>query len=256
MTERVFRLSAAEFFLLWQAAHRGGPPVPLGTRHYGFTEADRRSLEEVASRDLYQRGYGTVQRPDEDLYGLLRGLAEFQVGLEVVFNNQAGGLARGLATAAWHGAFAGRLGDVVQLSGFPPSSLAYTTVNTLPRVSPGAGRSLNVRWDDYLAAVRAGETDGPEGFLDTLRRLGMREPEMKTLMRIVTTRQGGGQVGLIARNRNGYLHNVRGAALSWLDTADGRYLLRRDRQWLVVAPVDPPRLVSAVESLIGSVSRG
>ncbi|MBB5958892.1 hypothetical protein FHS29_005501 [Saccharothrix tamanrassetensis] len=253
MTERVFRLSAVEFFLLWQAVHRDAHPVPLGTRHYGHTQQERARLVETASRDLFARGLGTVQRPDEELYGVLRGLAEFEVGLEVVFTRN-GEQARGLATAAWHGAFAGRVGEQVQVTGFRPTALAGRTVSTLPPAPPGNGRSVNVRWDDYLAAGAAGVADGSEGFLDVLRGVGLREPEANTLMRAVTTRSGGGQVGVIARNRAGYLHPT-GAAISWLDTADGRYLVRRNGSWLVVAPTDAQRLTSAVEEMLAGAGR-
>jgi len=254
VTERVFRLSAPEFFLLWQAVHREAHPVPLGTRHYGHTQQERARLVEAASRDLFARGLGTVQRPDEELHGVLRGLAEFEVGLEVVFTRN-GEQARGLATAAWHGAFAGRVGEQVQVTGFRPTALAARTVSTLPPARPGSGRSVNVRWDDYLAAGEAGVADGTEGFLDALRAAGLHEPEANTLMRAVTTRSGGGQVGVIARNRAGYLHPT-GAAISWLDTADGRYLVRRHGAWLVVAPADAQRLTSAVEDLVASAGRG
>jgi hypothetical protein len=253
VTERVFRLSEVEFFLLWQAVHRDAHPVPLGTRHFGHTQQERARLVETASRDLAARGLGTVERPDEELYGLLRGLAEFEIGLEVFFTLR-GEQARGLATAAWHGAFAGRLGGQVQVTGFRPTALAATTVNTLPPARPGGGRSVNVRWDDYLAAGKAGESEGSEGFLDALRGVGLREPEANTLMRAVVTRSGGGQVGVIARNRAGYLHPT-GAVVSWLDTAEGRYLVRRDDGWLVMAPADAQRLISAVEGLVAAAGR-
>ncbi|MBW4719653.1 ESX secretion-associated protein EspG [Saccharothrix obliqua] len=253
MTERVFRLSALEFFLLWQAVHREAHPVPLGTRHYGHTGRERARLVETASRDLFARGLGTVQRPDEELVAVLRGLAEYEFGLEVVFTRN-GEQARGLATAAWHGAFAGRVGDQVQLTGFRATALASRTISTLPPAPPGSGRAVNVRWDDYLAAGRAGVAEGTEGFLDVLRNAGVREPEGNSLMRAVTTRTGGGQIAVIARNRNGFLHPT-GAAISWLDTADGRYLVRRDGLWLVVAPTDAARLTSAVEHLLAGASR-
>lgn len=248
MTERVFRLSDLEFFLLWQSVHGEAHPVPLGTRHYGHTAAERARLVDEASRALAARGLGTVRRPDEELYGILRGLAEFQVGLEVVFSRD-GGQARGLAAVAWHGAFAARVGTRVQLTGFRPTALASTTVSTLPAAPPGSGRSVNVRWADYLAAGEAGRAEGTEGFLDALRAVGVREPEANTLVRAVTTRRGGGQVGVIARNRAGYLHPT-GGTVSWLDTAEGRYLVRRDDGWLVLTPTDAPRLTSAVEQVV------
>lgn len=249
----IFRLSEQEFFLLWQAAHREEHPVPLGTRHFGHTATERADLVAECSRALSARGLGTVQRPHDDLTGVLRGLVEFEIGLEIVFSRE-GETARGLATAGWHGAFAARVGDKVQLAAFRPTALASTTVATLPAAKAGSGRSVNLRWEDYLAAGAAGERDGVEGFLDVLRQAGLREPEANTLMRAVTTRSGGGQVALIARNRAGFLHPT-GQALSWLDSTEGRYLVRRDGVWFVLAPTDQLKLTSALEDLVESAGR-
>lgn len=249
----IFRLSEQEFFLLWQSVHGDQHPVPLGTRHFGHTKAERAALVEDCSRGLSAKGLGTVLRPPDELSGVLRGLVQFEVGLEIVFS-RAGETARGLATAGWHGAFAARVGDKVQLASFRPTALASTAVSTLPAAQAGSGRSVNLRWDDYLAAGAAGERDGVEGFLDVLRQAGLREPEANTLMRAVTTRSGGGQVAVIARNRAGFLHPT-GQALSWLDSAEGRYLVRRDGVWFVLAPTDQAKLTSALEDLVEDASR-
>ncbi len=255
MTEepRVFRLAAQEFFTLWRSVHADRHPVPVGTRHYGRTEADRADLVATCSRTLSARGLGTVQRPDGDLHALLRGLVEFDVGLELVFSRR-GETARGFATAGWHGAFVARVGEQVQLASFRPTALASTTVSTLPAAPPGSGRSVNVRWDDYLAAGQAGERDGVEGFLEALRYAGVREPEANTLVRAVTTRSGGGQVGLVARDRAGHPHPT-GRTLSWMDSREGRYLVRHEDGWFVLAPTDPARLTSALEDLVAVAAR-
>lgn len=251
---RVFRLAAQEFFTLWRSVHGDRHPVPVGAKHYGRTEADRAELVATCSRTLSARGLGTVQRPDGDLHALLRGLAEFDIGLELVFSRR-GETARGLATAGWHGAFVARVGEQIQLTAFRPTALASTAVATLPAAQPGAGRSVNLRWDDYLAAGQAGERDGADGFLEALRYAGVREPEASTLLRAVTTRCGGGQVGVISRNRAGYLHPT-GLTLSWLDSREGRYLVRQDNGWFVLAPTDPARLTSELEDLVADASPG
>ncbi|ACU34122.1 ESX secretion-associated protein EspG [Actinosynnema pretiosum subsp. pretiosum] len=250
MTERVFRLSEQEFFLLWQSVHGPDVPVPLGARHYGHTQAERAGLVESASRALAGRGLGTVQRPDEQLHDILRGLGEYEVGLEVVFS-RGGDQGRGLATAAWHGAFAARAAGQVQLTSFHATALATKTIATLPAAPTGSGRSVSVRWTDYLAAGEAGRVDGAEGFLEALRSVGVREPEANTLLRAVISRRGGGQVAVIARNRAGYLRPT-GGAVSWLDTAEGRYLVRRDGPWLVLAPANAQRLTSALEGVVAA----
>jgi hypothetical protein len=110
---------------------------------------------------------------------------------------------------------------------------------------------VNVRWEDYVRAGKAGEQDGKQAFLDVLRDAGIREPEAHTLLRIVTSRIGGGELGLTARNRDG-VPRPTGRSVSWLDTREGRYLLRKSDGWLVLAPADASRLTSAVDELLAA----
>lgn len=248
MSERRFTVSSQEFFLLWQAVHGEDRVVPLGTPHVGRTRAARQRLVEESSQTLFQRGLGTVQRPDADLRALVSGLAEFDRALEIAYFKGTE-LARGLACAGWSGSFAARVNDEVHLREFRPTSLASATVASLPGLAPGTGRAVNVRWDDYLRAGEAGEQEGVQAFLDVLRDAGVREPEAHTLMRIVTQRIGGGELGLTARNRDG-IPRPTGRSVSWLDTREGRYLLRKQDGWLVLAPADQARLTSAVNELL------
>jgi hypothetical protein len=83
----------------------------------------------------------------------------------------------------------------------------------------------------------------------------VREPEANTLVRAVTTRSGGGQVGLVARGRSGKVEPT-GRTLSWMDSREGRYLVRQDGGWFVLAPADPVRLTSELEDLVAAASRG
>ncbi|WP_053738227.1 ESX secretion-associated protein EspG [Nocardia sp. NRRL S-836] len=248
MSERRFTVSAQEFFLLWQAVHGEDRVVPLGTPHVGATRAARRRLAEQSSQTLYARGLGTIDRPDDYLRTLISGLGEFDRALEIAYFKGTE-LARGLACAGWSGSFAARVNGQVHLREFRPNALASATVSSLPGLAPGSGRSVNVRWDDYLRAGQAGEREGVQAFLDVLRDAGIREPEAHTLMRIVTNRIGGGELGLTARNRDG-VPRPTGRSVSWLDTREGRYLLRRHDGWLVLAPADQARLTSAVDELL------
>jgi hypothetical protein len=70
-------------------------------------------------------------------------------------------------------------------------------------------------------------------------------------MLIVTTRIGGGELVLTARNRDG-VPRPTGRSVSWLDTREGRYLLRRQDGWLVLAPADAARLTNAVDELLAA----
>ncbi len=250
MTDRQFTVSSQEFFLLWEAVHGEDRTVPLGTPHFGATRAARQRLVEESSRTLHARRLGTVQRPDPDLRALISGLGEFDRALEIAYFKGAE-LARGIACAGWGGAFAARVNGEVHLYSFRPTSLASATVSSLPGLAPGTGRAVNVRWDDYVRAGRAGEQEGKQAFLEVLRDAGIREPEAHTLLRLVTSRIGGGELGLTARNRDG-VPRPTGRSVSWLDTREGRYLLRRQNDWLVLAPTDAVRLTNAVDELLAA----
>lgn len=250
MNERQFTVSSQEFFLLWQAVHGEDRVVPLGTPHVGATRAARQRLVEASSQSLQARRLGTIQRPDPDLRALVSALGEFDRALEIAYFKGTE-LARGVACAGWSGAFAARVNGEVHLYPFRPTSLASATVSSLPGLAPGSGRSVNVRWDDYVRAGQAGEQEGKQAFLDVLRDAGIREPEAHNLMRIVTSRIGGGELGLTARNRDG-VPRPTGRSVSWLDTREGRYLLRRQDGWLVLAPADASRLTSAVDELLAA----
>ncbi|MGW6930334.1 ESX secretion-associated protein EspG [Lentzea sp. NPDC054927] len=250
MSERQFTVSSQEFFLLWQAVHGEDRVVPLGTPHVGATRAARQRLVEASSQTLHARRLGTVHRPDPDLRALIAGLGEFDRALEIAYFKGTE-LARGIACAGWSGAFAARVNNDVHLYPFRPTSLASATVSSLPGLAPGTGRAVNVRWDDYVRAGKAGEQDGKQAFLEVLRDVGIREPEAHALMRIVTSRIGGGELGLTARNRDG-VPRPTGRSVSWLDTREGRYLLRKQDGWLVLAPADASRLTSAVDELLAA----
>ncbi|WP_199440769.1 ESX secretion-associated protein EspG [Umezawaea beigongshangensis] len=251
--ETTFRLAAPEFFVLWQAVNGEEHPVPLGTPHVGATRAERAELIATCSRTLSARGLGTVERPDAELEALVRGLRQHERCLDLVFSHR-GETARAVAAAGWGGVFAARVGAEVHLRSFRSTALASATVETLPVSPAGSGRAANVRWDDFVAAGAAGERDGAQGFLEVLRAAGVREPEANTLLRAVTTRRGGGQVGLTERNRDGHLRPT-GRTVSWIDTGEGRYLAQRSGGWLVLAPTDRARLTAAVEDLVVGAGR-
>lgn len=249
-SDRGLTLSSREFYLLWQAVHGEERDVPLGTPHVGRTRAARQRMTEETSQELQRRGLGTINRPDPDLRALISGLAEFDRALEIAYFKGTE-MARGLATAGWSGTFAARVGDDIHLRSFRSTALASATVAALPGLQPGTGRAVNIRWEDYLRAGEAGERDGQGAFMEVLRYAGVREPEAYTLHRAITSRIGGGQLGLTARNRDGFARPT-GRTVSWLDTREGRYLVRQTDGWLVLAPTDQARLTTAVDELLSS----
>ncbi|MCP2164439.1 ESX secretion-associated protein EspG [Goodfellowiella coeruleoviolacea] len=235
------RLALPEFFALWRTHHPGHERVPLGVPHFGATAEDRRVLVDTASRTLSQRGLGTVHQPARDLELLLSALA--RTGTTAVHFHEVYPDWRATGVVV-RGVIAARVDQEVLLAPVRRARLAPAAVSVLPDHVAGPGRSVNVRWADYQRAARIGSAEGTEAFLDELRAAGVREPEARTLLRVVSGRRGGGQFS--ARGQGSGSNPV-----NWLDTAEGRYALRRSREYLVVTPVDANRLTGTVADLIG-----
>jgi hypothetical protein len=108
----------------------------------------------------------------------------------------------------------------------------------------GSERPANIGAADFAAACAEGEQDGAAGFLSALRYAGVRPDEADTVCRVLTTRTGGGQLGVVAGGRRGPV------TVNWVDTPDGRYALRRTGGWVTVTPVDLPRLSAMAEELL------
>lgn len=105
----------------------------------------------------------------------------------------------------------------------------------------GPGASVNIRADDFDAACANGERDGISGFMGVLVRSGVRADDASTVARALTTRLGGGRLGVTrARGRS---------AMSWIDTPDGRYVVRNSSGWVTMMPADSARLSALVEDM-------
>lgn len=238
------QLSDVEFTVLWSALGLGEPPVALRLTRLGRTARRRAQLAAEVSRALDARGLGTLERPARDLGILLRLLAAPEVSLDLWVEGDGEPLA-GIAAADRRGAAAvAKVGDEIRLGPVQRERLAASLLNSLSPIPAGPGRPANIGFADYQRACAEGERDGHSGFLAVLGQSGLRQPEITTITKAITGRVAGGRLG--ATGRAGRAPVV----VTWLDTAEGRYVLRRNGSWLTVTPADPARLSAIAEDLL------
>jgi hypothetical protein len=240
------RLSDSEFYLLWDAADLGEPPAALNLRHLGRTRAERDRLAGDASADLLERELGTVTKPIDELADVLLAIGhrELTLALGVAW---ADGEYRAIAGRGAEGAAIVVAADGgVSVRTLRPAALVDAVIDEVPPAQAGPGVTANVEWTDYLHACREGELDGTDGFTWVLRDAGLRVPEARTIARAVADRNGAGQLDVGPRSGRPT------DSISWVDTPDGRYVLRRRADWLSVIPADLAKLSQLInESLPG-----
>lgn len=252
-----FSLHPGEFFLLWTGLGLGELPPALGVASVGRTSAARARLRDSADRSLQERGLGTVGEPDRDVAALLEALAASTVraDLEIVTE---GGTFRAVGGSGPYGhVTAGFVEDELEIKIGPVSE--YTLVSTMfGAVDPlpaGVGSPGNVPVEDYLRACRAGEHGGADVFLDVLRGAGARPVEANTFLRAIRDARSAGRFGVGVDDGAGRWSRA-SSTVNWVDTAAGRYALRRKDGWVTVTPVDPQRLLGMAEELVGEVAPG
>ncbi|KMS88399.1 ESX secretion-associated protein EspG [Prauserella rugosa] len=238
-------LHPGEFYLLWRQLGLGDPPAVLDVPAVGRTAEYRERLVAMADESLAGRGLGTVSNPDPDLAELLHTLAAPDIGVDltavgpdVAFRAYGAITGHGVVTAGTSGAEV-LLGPVLR------GELIPRMFEALPSLEAGPGAPANVGYADYRRACRAGERDGASGFLDSLRAAGVRSSEAATFLRAVEGRRSGGYVGATSA--------VRGrtpSTVNWVDTEQGRYVLRRVGDWVAVTPADMARLRSMTEEMV------
>ena len=248
------QVSAAEFTLLWASLELPNMPHELGLHELGRTRARRDELHEYASTTLSTRGLGTVGQPAADLTALLRTLGERRITVDIWAEGHGPPL-RAVAGAAGRDASgAARVGDEIRIGPLTPPRLVSALLEAVAPLPAGPGRPVNVAAADYEAACVEGDRDGVTGFLDALRDAGLSQPDASTLARALTGRYGGGRLGASARDRSGRMARA-SSPINWVDTAEGRYVLRRNGAWITVTPVDPARFAAMAEDMLADARR-
>lgn len=245
-------LHPAELFLLWHALGLGELPAILGVPHLGYRERERAEMVVAASAALTERGLGTVNQPTSDLEGALRTVADAELLLDLHAEDADRSLRAVGASGNREAVVLGVSGETAWLTGVRPTGLVAGLVDVLEPASAPLGRTANVRVSDYEAACRAGERGGSTEFAARLRDAGLRPPEVNTLARAVSQRTGGGQFGGGVRTGRDTLRRT-GAVLTWLDTVDGRYVLRSGPEWITCTPAGPGVLRTMATELVDTL---
>lgn len=243
------QLSSAEFFLLWTGMGLGEPPIPLEVGHIGRTRESRAAMTQSASAALAYRDLGTVDEPARDLAGILRTLAAGPTGVTIDLRvlGQGSPLVGAAAAAGGSAAVAARVDGEIRLGAVRPSALCGSLLGSLPPLAAGTNRPANVGAADYAHACVEGERDGVGGFVRVLHQAGLRPADASAFATALTTRRGGGQLGA---SRGG---QRAASVVSWLDTDDGRYALRRHGEWITLTPADLPRLTAMADELLAEL---
>lgn len=238
------QLSAAEFVLLWTALELGPIPLALGIPAIGRTTRTRKALMDEASLTLESRDLGTVDAPARDVAGVLRLLAEHQTLVDLTVDGQDSSLAAIGASSSRGRAVAARVGDEVRVG--LVDRVVIALLDAVIPLQAGPGSPTNIRVADYEEACAEGTYDGLSGFIRTLTDAGIRQTDASMVARALTTRLGGGRLGVS--------HGRDRAHMSWVDTPDGRYALRAVAGWVSVTPVDPYRLGAMADEMVVSAS--
>ncbi|WP_024876542.1 ESX secretion-associated protein EspG [Saccharomonospora piscinae] len=247
-------LHPGEFCVLWDRLGLGELPDALGLARGGRTSAARAALRDSAELSLRERDLGSVDDPDPDVVTLLRALASGRLRLELEV--AAGGeVFRALGTSGPDGHVTAGAGEgelEIKLGPVSESSLVATLLAPAGDVRAGVGASGNVPVEDYRRACRAGQYGGADAFLQVMREAGARPPEANSFLRAVGRAHAVGRLGGTADDGAGQ-RRVPGV-LTWVDTADGRYVLRQRGGWVTVTPADAARLVAIAEDFAAAVA--
>lgn len=250
-------LSPDEFFLLWWAAELGETPTVLEIPRLGHTPEERTRHAIAASALLRARGLGSVDEPTPELARLLHDLRDATVTVELRGHGVHGEHRVLGALTGTSAVIAARTADTITLGRTHPTTLAGSMIGVLTPLPAGPGGAANVTATDLHRACAAGVTEGVPGFLRVLHAAGVRPMDATTLAKAFDGRRGGGQLGVRVRGAR----QVSGP-VTWLDTAAGRYALRRRDEWVSATPAAVSRLMSMAEELLtashpaGGATRG
>jgi hypothetical protein len=172
----------------------------------------------------------------------MRQLASAQTLVDLSVDGQESSLAAIASITPRGSAVAARVSDEVRIG-----NVERVTMSLLDAVIPlpaGPGNSVNIRVADYEDACSEGVYDGISGFVRVLVHAGIRQADAAMVARAITDRLGGGRLGVS--------HGRDRSSMSWVDTPDGRYVLRSVQDWVSVVPVDPHRLSVMVDEMVVS----
>ncbi|WP_326944932.1 ESX secretion-associated protein EspG [Amycolatopsis sp. NBC_01307] len=263
--------SPLAFDFLWESARVGELPYPLHVRSHGATEDERVALRHRTDVELKARGIreprGRLAPPIEDALELL---AFAPLTIDALHIPRFETPTVGVLAAAddTKGVLAVQDADGIWLRDVPPDALVSAVIGVLPAGPRGTEASVTLPLDDALhtAPIRvpvslpaSGEEENKGKRRTPLSERVVADPREAYARLAGQPRLCGGQ--LAANSRSPVGAKQRSRVLAWFDTATGRYLsLSRagtdGREWVTVAPADPPTLRTRLGEMVSGVSDG
>lgn len=247
-------LTSVEFDVLWEWLGLGATPVVLQIDSPGRTHGERRQIVNAGWHGLRERGLADHTGPDPEVVRLMHLLAapvrQVELRMRSGHDLRAVGAGRPGATA-----LAVRQDATVALSS--ATQPIDAALSALPRLRPGAGRSVTLPSADLDSASAAAGAGQP--MADALMELGVNPHDAELIQTIFGGITGRGQLSVLAADGWGVLHRL-GRVVGVLDTRHGRYTIQRQAavdssvEWTTVAPTDVHRLRFRVDELLAETA--
>ncbi|MFC3453351.1 ESX secretion-associated protein EspG [Amycolatopsis speibonae] len=236
--------------VLWERLGLGPMPSPLVVSRHGRDDEERRECLDRAHRWLTSNSLGDAGNLDGDLVQALRAMDDRDLVLSLRYDDAYGRMAIGCFPQP-----SGRAlrvivrNETVELGWLNATRMAEGMLEALPEVQPGSGRPLRVT---ELALNRSGRMWQRSGLLsDGTRSLigyGVAPDSAERLLRVLSRARATGQA---TAARSGVAGNTLTAIrpLSFVDSADGRYVVVRSYGSVTLMPADNAALAARIRGL-------
>jgi hypothetical protein len=259
-----FLLTPRQLDVLWSDLGLGRLPYPLDVPSLGGTVEERARLRQEIHQELEHAGLARRGRPDAELEGMLRLLAEHDVAVDAVAHIDRP--VRALAASNGNSAVLVVIDDgQIGLLEIRPTGLARAIVEVLPSGTAGSGSALSMPLETLHKAVALHEDpehdeDDPWGGSDELDerealvKAGLPGNDAKVVSELAANRVAGGQFGVSRGGQSQFRTERAPVLITWFDTDQGRYLMVRDDRWLSIAPTDNDRIATRIADVLSTVA--
>lgn len=250
-----FVLSASEYNLLWRRLNLTEKPLVIETDDHGDTLSEQRVIDERAWRSLSRKGLVEHDEPIpmvEDVLGLIaRPALEADLRTSMATGDRIRAL---IAINGARAALATLLPDQgLKVEPMRADTAVPALVRSLPPHHPAPGTAVNIPAQALANPARS----APGGLRWKLVDAGVRQSDAARFVEMFGGRMlATTKIGAATRDRLGRRHR-HPVIITVLDTDAGRSAVRSTgRDWIVVSPVDQPRLISHITGLVAEAGSG
>ncbi|WP_086823199.1 ESX secretion-associated protein EspG [Allokutzneria sp. NRRL B-24872] len=246
---RTLLVPAVVYEVWWERLGLGVMPFPLVVFQHGADEHERARARAWAEGWVAWHGLG------DELTGALRVVAEHEVELALVHTDREGQKRIGCFRKGRNVLRAVIRGDGVELQWLADASLPGAAVGALPERGAGRGQSAQVPVE---ALAKCGDDWQRSGLISdgvaALVNAGADRLQAQRFLTVYSAADAMGQASVV-QPRHGRSAALSIDPLSWLDTAEGRYVTSVNGGQVTLAPVSAAALGTRfAELLTGSLS--